>query len=92
MIIHRNQGKTMIEQPCDKSDDTTDKSGFGPLWSETLIETLCDGIQNDWSNSALKMIIKELNKKGYQQKQILDKVEIKFGKRGCRKLIKLSIN
>ena len=38
MIIHRNQGKTMIEQPCDKSDDTTDKSGFGPLWSETLIE------------------------------------------------------
>jgi DNA-directed RNA polymerase specialized sigma54-like protein len=82
----------MIEHPGDKSDDTSGRSGFGPLWSETLIETLYDGIHNDWSNNALKMIIKELNKKGYLQKQILDMVETKFGKRGCRKLIKLVLN
>ena len=86
----------MIENTTDRSNGTTnDLSGrvdFGSLWAETLVETLYDAIENNWSSNALRVIIKQLQNKGYSRKIILGLVEEKFGKAGCEKIIKLSIN
>lgn len=86
----------MIENTTDRSNgrsnDTTGKVDFGSLWAETLVETLYDAIENNWSDNALKVIIKQLLKKGYSKKIIQGLVEEKFGKAYCEKIIKLLIN
>ena len=86
----------MIEITGDRSGDTTGRTGdttgktsLRTLWSETLVEMLYDAIQNDWSNNALRVIIKELYKKGYNQDRLMKMVEKKFGKEACLKVIRI---
>lgn len=86
----------MIEITGERSGDTTGRTGdttgkatFRTLWSETLIEMLYDAIQHEWSNNALRMIIKELYKKGYNQDRLMKIIEKKFGKVACLKVIRI---
>lgn len=86
----------MIENTTDRSNgrsnDTTGRVDFSSLWAETLVETLYDAIENNWSGNAINVIVKQLQKKGYSRKIILGLVEEKFGKADCEKIIKLSVN
>lgn len=86
----------MIEISGDRSGDTTGRTGdttgkatFQTLWSETLVEMLYDAIQHEWSNNALRIIIKELYNKGYNQDRLMKMIDKKFGKEACLKVIRI---
>ncbi|MCH9048761.1 MAG: hypothetical protein IH836_07480 [Proteobacteria bacterium] len=63
-----------------KTDITEDellKTDLRTLWSDTLVELLCDAVKGEWSDRAIKEIIKELYNKGYKTERlmtILDKI------------------
>jgi hypothetical protein len=59
------------------------------LEPDTLVQTLFDAIENDWSNNALEIILKELSRKGYDHRQLLLMVEEKFGKEAALKVIRI---
>jgi hypothetical protein len=73
----------------DKSGDTTNRSGFRRLETDTLVKTLFDAIEYEWSDNALRVIIKELSRKGYDKKKLLHMVEDKFGKPAALKIIRI---
>lgn len=78
--------------PTGRTGDTTGKATFRTLWSETMVEMLYDAIQHEWSNNALRVIIKELYNKGYNQDRLMNMVEKKFGKKACLKVIRIIFN
>ena len=86
----------MLENTTDssnnRSNDSTGNLDFRSLWAETLVQTLYDAIENNWSGNSVTVILKQLQKKGYDRKLILELVNQKFGKSGCDKLIKHTIN
>lgn len=81
-----------MERTGDRSGDTTGKAALRTLWSQTLIETLYDAIQNEWSNNALEVIIKELYNKGYSQEKLMAMVEKKLGKPATLRIIRIILN
>ena len=82
----------MNDITVEKSGDTTNRSGFRRLESETLIKTLFDAIEYEWSNNALRVIIKELSRKGYDHQKLLPLVEDKFGNQAALKIIRIIFN
>jgi len=79
----------MNDITVERSGDTTNRSGFRKLGSETLVKTLFDAIEYEWSNNALEVIIKELSRKGYDHQKLLPLVEDKFGKQTALKVIRI---
>jgi len=69
-----------------KSEDILEKTDLRTLWSDTLVSMLSDAIQYNWSNNAIREILKELYNKGYKPKQLVKMVEKKFGAEGALRL------
>ena len=82
----------MNDITVERSGDTTNRSGFRKLESETLVKTLFDAIEYEWSNNALRVIINELSRKGYDHQKLLCLVEDKFGKSATLKIIRIIFN
>lgn len=68
-------------------EDTVPTTDLGTLWSETLLEMLCDGVRNDWSRNALMEILRALNSKGIKMDKVTEKVEKKLGSDAARLLL-----
>ena len=78
--------------PSNRTGDTTGRSAFRIVESETLVKTLLDAIEYEWSTNALEVIIKELSKKGYKYEKLLHMIEKKFGKPAALKIIRIVFN
>lgn len=69
-----------------KSEDILEKTDLRTLWSDTLIGMLKDAIEYNWSNNAIREILKELYRKDYKPKQLVKMVEKKFGAEAALRL------
>ena len=69
-----------------KTEDILEKTDLRTLWSDTLVGMLSDAIQYNWSDNALREILKELYRKDYKPKQLVRMVEKKFGAEGALRL------
>lgn len=79
----------MTDITVERTNNSTNRYMFQMLEPETLVHTLFDAIEYEWSNNALEIIIQELNKKGYDDRHLLDLVEKKFGKEAALKVIRI---
>lgn len=79
----------MTDITVQKSGDTTNRSTYHVLEPDTLVQTLFDAIENGWSDNALEVIIKELSRKNFDQRQLLLMLEEKFGKQATLKVIRI---
>ncbi len=69
-----------------KTEDVLEKTDLKTLWSDTLFEMLFDAIENQWSNNALREILKHLKIKGLKPNKILQAIESRYGKESAHKL------
>jgi hypothetical protein len=77
-----------------KTDITEDKllkTDLRTLWSETLIDLLQDAVKGNWSDKAIKDIIKELYNKGYKTEQLIVMLDKKIGPEAATKLARFVI-
>lgn len=65
-----------MDKTGEKILETTD---IRTLWTETLLELLQDAIENQWSDHAIREIVRELQRKGYSQNRLIKTVKKKFG-------------
>lgn len=79
----------MTDITVERTGNSTNRHVFQMLEPETLVRTLFDAIEYEWSNNALEIILQELSKKGYDHRQLLDMVEGKFGKEAALKVIRI---
>ncbi len=70
----------------DITEDTLAKTDLRTLWSETLIDLLDDAVKGDWSDKAIRDIIKELYNKGYKTEQLIVMLEKKIGPEAADRL------
>ncbi|RKZ43719.1 MAG: hypothetical protein DRQ58_12225 [Gammaproteobacteria bacterium] len=75
----------------DINEDVLLKTDLRTLWSETLIELLHDAVKEDWSDKAIKDIIKELYNKGYKTEQLMMMLDEKIGPEAATKLARFVI-
>jgi hypothetical protein len=75
----------------DINEDALLKTDLRTLWSETLIELLHDAVKGDWSDKAIKEIIKELYNKGYKTEQLMVMLDRKIGPEAATKLARFVI-
>ena len=61
------------------TEDELLKTDLRTLWSETLIDLLQDAVTENWSDKAIKEIIKELYNKGYKTEQLMVLLDKKIG-------------
>ena len=73
----------MITQEVNTAQTTEKRT----LWSETLLEMLYDSVEYDWSANAVREILFELHQKGYKISRVMKKVNKKFGKGACTRLL-----
>ena len=72
-----------------KTDITEDKllkTDLRTLWSETLVELLCDAVKGEWSDKAIQEIIKELYNKGYKTEKLMTILDNKLGPEAATRL------
>lgn len=62
------------------------KTDLRTLWSETLVELLCDAVRENWSDRAMKEIIKELYHKGYTTERLMTMLDKKLGPKAASRL------
>ncbi len=77
-----------------KTDITEDKllkTDLRTLWSETLIDLLQDAVKGNWSDNAIKDIMKELYNKGYKTEQLIVMLDKKIGPEAATKLARFVI-
>ena len=79
----------MTDITVERTGDATNRFAFQMLEPDTLVKTLFDAIDNEWSGNALRLIIKELSRKNYDKKMLLHLVEDKFGKPTALKIIRI---
>jgi len=79
----------MADITVERTGNSTNGHALKMLDPDTLVQTLFDAIENDWSNNALEIILKELSRKGYDHRQLLLLVEEKFGKQVALKVIRI---
>ena len=79
----------MTDITVDRTGNSTNRYVFQMLEPETLVHTLFDAIEYEWSNNALEIIIQELSKKDYDHRHLLLMVEEKFGKPAALKVIRI---
>ncbi len=70
-------------------NSTTNRYTFHKVEPDTLVKTLFDGLENEWSNNALDVILQELVQKGYEEKKLLHMVEDSYGKPAALKVIRI---
>ena len=69
-----------------KTEEELLKTDLRTLWSETLVELLCDAVKENWSDKAIKEIIKELYNKGYKTEQLMTMLDKKIGPEAATRL------
>ena len=79
----------MADITADKSGDTTNHNTFVSLESESLVRSLFDALENGWSDNALEVLVREICKKGYDPKRLLNLVENRCGKTAALKVIRI---
>lgn len=79
----------MSDITVERTNNSTNGYAFQMLEPDTLVQTLFDAIENEWSNNALEVIIRELGRKGYDHRQLLFMIEEKFGKPAALKVIRI---
>ena len=78
----------MSDITSDRSGDRTSDQTLHMLEADTLLQSLFDAIENEWSNNAVEVLIRELIKKDYSQSQLLKMIELKFGKIAALNLLR----
>jgi hypothetical protein len=79
----------MSDITVEKSGNSTNGYAFQRLDPDTLVHTLFDAIENEWSDNALEVVLKQLSRKGFDQRQLLFMIEEKFGKPAALKIIRI---
>ena len=77
-----------------KTDITEDellKTDLRTLWSDTLVELLCDAVKGEWSDRAIKEIIKELYNKGYNTERLMTILDKNHGPEAAKRLARFVI-
>ena len=69
------------------TEEKLTKTDLRTLWSETLVELLCEAVENGWSEKSLQDIIKELYNKGYKFEQLIKILDRKLGPEAATKLV-----
>jgi transcriptional regulator CtsR len=69
-----------------KTEEELLKTDLRTLWSETLIELLHDAVKENWSDKAIKEIIKELYNKGYTTERLMTMLDKKIGPEAATRL------
>jgi len=75
----------------DLTEDELLKTDLRTLWSDTLIELLCDAVKGKWSDKAIKEIIKELNNKGYKMERLMIILDKNLGSEAATRLARFII-
>ena len=75
----------------DITEDALAKTDLRTLWSETLIDLLHDAVKGDWSDKAIKDIVKELYNKGYKTEQLMTMLDKKIGPEAATRLARFVI-
>ena len=77
-----------------KTDITEDellKTDLRTLWSDTLVELLCDAVKGEWSDRAIKEIIKELYNKRYNTERLMTILDKNLGPEAAKRLARFVI-
>lgn len=74
----------------DKNVQSEDKTVAKTLWSDTLIDMLLVALNKNATDEQLKDIIKDLNKKGYKNYYLEDKVNREVGEDAARRVRRLT--
>ena len=75
----------------DLTEDELLKTDLRTLWSDTLVELLCDAVKGEWSDKAIKEIIKELYTKGYKTERLMTILDKKLGAEAATRLARFII-
>ena len=75
----------------DLTEDELLKTDLRTLWSDTLVELLCDAVKGEWSDKAIKEIIKELYTKGYKTERLMAILDKRFGPKAATRLARFVI-
>ena len=75
----------------DLTEDELLKTDLRTLWSDTLIELLCDAVKREWSDKAIKEIIKELYNKGYKTERLMTILDKNLGSEAATRLARYII-
>ena len=67
------------------------KTDLRTLWSDTLIEMLQEAVSEDWSDNAIKEIVRELYNKGYKTEQLIAMIDKKIGPNAAARLARFII-
>lgn len=73
----------------DRTEKFLETTDIRTLWSETLIDILCDAVEHNWSRNALVEILRELSAKGIKPTQAFKIIENKYGSATAAKIKKL---
>ncbi len=73
------------------TEDKLLKTDLRTLWSDTLVELLCDAVKGEWSDSAINEIIKELYNKGYKTERLMTILEKNLGPQAAKRLARFII-
>jgi hypothetical protein len=79
----------MSDITVERTNNSTNGCAFQRLDPDTLVHTLFDAIENEWSDNALEVVLKQLSRKGFNQRQLLLMIEEKFGKQVALKVIRI---
>ena len=75
----------------DITEDELLKIDLRTLWSEALVELLCDAVKGKWSDKAIQEIIKELYNKGYKTERLMTILDKKLGPEAATHLARFVI-
>ena len=73
------------------TEDKVLKTDLRTLWSETLVDLLHDAVKENWSEKAIRDIIKELYNKGYKTEQLIAMLDKKIGPEAADRLARFII-
>lgn len=79
----------MTDITVDRTGDTTNRHTFVALESDTLVKAICDAIEYEWSQNALEVLIRELCKKGYDGKKLLNQIESRYGQLAALRVVRI---
>lgn len=74
-----------------KTEDKLQTTDLRTLWSETLVEMLCDAVKENWSDNAIEEIVKALFDKGMKTEQMIRILDRKLGPDAATRLARFVI-
>ena len=75
-----------------KKEEKLLKTDLRTLWSDTLVEMLHEAVNEDWSESAVREIVRELYNKGYKTEQLIAMIDKKIGPNAAARLARFIID